>query len=331
MYKRQTWTEEEFRTALDADAYPVLAMHLLHPRGSMHHDPAKKVLSLVQNPEEIARSLGRPVDEIRSIIARGKASLLEARARREAPFIDRTLYTSLNGMLISAYFHAFAVLGDQEIRAFAVKSLERILKERIVNGRLMHSADIAAAFDDFIHIIDALVSGYEATAEPRYIKTAEDLMAACLEAFYDRDNGGFFDTEGEVLGSRLKKVEDVPHPSDNAAAILVLLRLAEITGNDEYRRYAEQSLKLFAAFAREINVHAGAYFSGLDASFRMVKLTVEARPDSGLARAARALSGRMSATIVYGDDNNRVIPCKNRMCYEPISDPASIIDICVKL
>lgn len=49
------------------------------------------------------------------LIQSGK-KLLEVRRQRETPFIDTTLYTSLNGMLISAYFHAYAVLGDESIR-----------------------------------------------------------------------------------------------------------------------------------------------------------------------------------------------------------------------
>jgi uncharacterized protein YyaL (SSP411 family) len=163
-----TWSAEEFRKALEPDEYTVLSAHLLDPRGSMHHDPSKKVLSMTRQPEEIANSLGRPLDDIRRIISRGRKKLFAARMRRETPFVDRTLYTSLNGMLIRSYFHAYAVLGDEEVLAFGVKSLERIIRERLVDGRLLHAENIPAILDDYIHLIDALVSGYEATADQRY-------------------------------------------------------------------------------------------------------------------------------------------------------------------
>jgi uncharacterized protein YyaL (SSP411 family) len=326
-----TWTDEEFRNALDPNEYAVLSLHFLGPGGSMHHDPEKKVLSLSQQPEELAKSLGMPVDEVRHIISSGRGKLLAARIRRETPFIDRTLYTSLNGMLISSYFHAFEVLGDEEARSFGVKSLGRILGERLVNGRLLHVENIPAILDDYIHLIDAVIGGYEATAEKRYLTLADELMQTCLAKFLDKEEGGFFDTEQEVLGARLKRMEDTPHPSANTLAILLLQKLSLMTGKDEYREAAERALKIFVDLAREIGVHAGAYFCGLDASFSMVKLTVEAAPESGLARAARALSGTMYTAIVYGDDNNRVIPCKGTTCYEPVTDPSSLRAVCAKL
>jgi uncharacterized protein YyaL (SSP411 family) len=52
-----TWTEDEVRKALDPDEYALLSLHLLHDRGRMHHDPEKKVLSVVSTPKEIAARL----------------------------------------------------------------------------------------------------------------------------------------------------------------------------------------------------------------------------------------------------------------------------------
>src|SRR5208283_6013995 len=98
-----------------------------------------------------------------------------------------------------------------------------------------------------------------------------EIMTTCIDKFFDGEEGGFHDTEHEVLGTRLKRVEDVPQPSANSLAIMVLLKLSLMTGSDAYRDAAERSLKTFAALAREMSVHAGAYYCGLDASFRMLK------------------------------------------------------------
>ena len=317
-----TWTDEDFTKALAPEEYPVLKGWLLHDRGGMHHDPAKKVLFLDRPVEAFAESLGKEVADVQRIIGTGKKKLLAERIKRQTPFIDRTLYTSLNGMLIAAYFHAYAVIGDEEIRTFAIRSLERILKERLLPDGLLHAQGIPAVLDDYVNLIDALIAAYEAVAEPRYLTIADELMSACLGKFYDHERGGFFDTETEVLGTRLKTIEDVPHASANAVAILALLKLAAITGKDEYRGYAEQTLKFFAGFAREIGAHAGAYFVSLDAFYRMVTLTVEAAGGSRLAQAARALIGTYFAAIRYGNDNKRIIPCRQGVCFEPVSDPA---------
>ncbi len=319
-----TWTEEEFKRILDADEYALLSTFLLHEQGSMHHDPAKKVLFTTRSIQETAAGLGRSAEDVQRLIQDGERKLFAARARRETPFIDKTLYTSLNGMLISAYFHAFGVLGDEEVRAFGVKSLERILAERLVDGALLHTESIPAVLDDYIFLIDALIEGYEATGRQGYLARADEQMTICLEKFFDEKEGGFFDTEQEVLGMRLKKIEDIPHVSANALAIMLLLKLSFMTGKDEYRQQADRSLRLFAGTAPEMSVHAGAYLCALDAHFNMLKLTVEAAPESGLARAARALGGTTYTAIVYGEDHNRVIPCKGATCHEPVSDPSRL-------
>jgi uncharacterized protein len=319
-----TWTEDEFRKELDPEEYVLLSSYLLHDQGSMHHDPAKKVLFATRSIQELAKSLGKNFRDIDQIIQEGRKKLLAARTQRETPFIDKTLYTSLNGMLISAFFHAFAVLGDDEVRAFGVKSLERILAERLVDGVLLHAENIPAVLDDYVFLIDALIAGYEATARQEYLTRADELMTVCLDKFYDSKEGGFFDTEREVLGMRLKKIEDIPHASANALAIMLLLKLSLMTAKDEYQQKAEQSLRLFARSALEMSVHAGAFYCAYDAFFRMLKLTVEARPESDLARTARAFTSRGYTAIVYGDDHERVIPCLHNVCYEPVSHAKDI-------
>lgn len=316
-----TWTDEDLKSVLGPEEYGVLSVYFLHDKGSMHHDQAKKVIFEEQPVEEIAKSHGKSLDDIHGMIASGKKKMLLARSKRVTPFIDRTLYTSLNGMLIAAYFHAFNVLGEEEVRAFGAKSLEHILKERYINHTLMHAENIPGGLDDYIHLIDALIAGYEATAALRYLLLADELMASCIKKFFDPGEGGFFDTEHEVLGARFKKIEDAPHSSANALAILLLLKLSLMTGKDEYRQYGEQSLRLFAGFAREIGAHAGSYFCSLDASFRMLKLAVEAAPGSDLAVTARALTGKVYAAIIYGDDHDRVVPCSRNICLEPLHDP----------
>ena len=314
-----TWTDVDFRNILDADEYEALSRLLLHDQAAMPHDPLKKVLFQALSPDEIAAALGKSSDDVRRILLRGKEKLLLERERRETPFIDKTLYTSLNGMLISSYLRASAVLGDEQAKTFALQSLDRILRERLVNGELFHADKVPALLDDYIHSIGALTDAYEVTAEPRYLRQADELMACCLTKFYDSSVGGFFDTEKEVLGTRMKRIEDIPHPSANAVAVTLLLKLHHLTGKDEYRNAAERTLGIFVDLARELGVHAGAYFCALNAWFCMLRLTVEAKPRSDLARAALALA-RGPVVIVYGEDHGRIVPCLNAVCYEPVNN-----------
>ncbi len=122
-----------------------------------------------------------------------------------------------------------------------------------------------------------------------------------------------------MLDLRLKGVEDIPHPSANAAAIALLIKLFYATGKSLYKRYAEIALEAFSAKVSELGIHAGHYFCSLDAYFNMVRLTVEAHPGSALADAALSLFAPY-VSIAYSKDRNRIVPCMSGSCYEPVEN-----------
>src|SRR3989442_12777756 len=68
----------------------------------MHHNPKKNVLFVDQDPEAIAKELHLSADRVRALITSGKERLKAARERRPMPAVDRTIFASWNGMMISA-------------------------------------------------------------------------------------------------------------------------------------------------------------------------------------------------------------------------------------
>lgn len=320
-----TWTDEDFKRVLTIEEYEVLSQRFFHERGVLPHDQAKKVLCAAKEAEEIARILALPEAVVATIIARGREKLLSERNRRETPFVDRTLYTSLNGMFMTSFFKAYRVLEDAGLRDFALASLDRVLTERFVGGVLYHTEDVPAVLDDHIYLIEALIAAYEATGDRARLDAAASFMDRCMERFGDRE-GGFFDTSEEVLGTRLKRVEDIPHPSANATAVLLLIKLFHLTGSATYRSQAEKTLRIFSAAVNEMSIHAGTYYCGLDAWFSMIKLNVEADLRSGLAAAARRLAGPYT-TVVYGEDKGRIIPCIGETCFAPVTSSEQLMDI----
>lgn len=320
-----TWTDEDFRRVLDDEEYRVLSPYLLHEKGAMPHDPAKKVLFIARDEEGIAAETGMEVNKINEVIARGTRKLLHERDKRETPLIDTTLYTSLNGMLISAYLKAFRVLGDSRPKEFALMSIERVMLVNFIDNVLFHSEGVRALLDDYIYLTEALAEAYEVTGEPSYLNRADVLMGLCIERFWDTSGGGFFDADTEVVGVRLKGIEDIPHPSANSSAIMLLLKLYYATGKEIYRRYAEIALATFSAEAGHLGIHAGYFYCALDAYFNMMKLTLEALPGSKLADTALS-SFSPYKTIVYGEDRKRVVPCLKGVCYEPIESPDKLRD-----
>jgi hypothetical protein len=191
------------------------------------------------------------------------------------------------------------------------------------NGELSHIEGVKALLDDYIHITDALISAYEITALRSYVSLAEEIMNVCLDRLWDSEKGGFFDSTDSLLDIRIKGIEDMPHPSSNSIAVMLLLKLYHITGDEKYKRYADLSLKCFSLKAQEMSIHSAHYFTALDASFNMLKLTMQTLPDSELAKSALSVFHPYKS-VVFEDDNRRIIPCIGNTCFEPITDPAGL-------
>jgi hypothetical protein len=297
----------------------------MNERGSMHHDESKKVLFVSMEVEEISGRTGMDVQVVAELIRNGKEKLLKERNARKSPFIDKTLYTSLNGMMISSCLKTFRALNDKELRDFSLKSLERILKTRFLGNELYHTEGVKAVLDDYIYLIEALIDCYEVTGEERYCNHADILMELCLERFWDQEGAGFFDTDSPVLGIRLKGIEDIPHPSANSLGILLCQKLYAMTEKEKYLRHAEKALRAFFANTKEASISSGYYFCAMDAYFRMLKLTVQAAPHDEIAETALGTFYPYKS-IVYGEQNGSVIPCRGKTCYEPLKDPAGLRD-----
>ncbi len=127
------------------------------------------------------------------------------------------MYVAWNAMCISASLEAGRVLDAAEARAFALKSLDRVLEaawgghERglahvVAYGEQNEEAGsfaalrndkqkVAGVLDDYVFLGHAALDAWEATSEMRYYEAAEELMESALERFYDAKGGGFFDTE----------------------------------------------------------------------------------------------------------------------------------------
>jgi uncharacterized protein YyaL (SSP411 family) len=311
-----TWKEEDFRRVLNDEEHKILSLHFSHQRGSMHHDQSKRVLFIVHEAKEIADMLNIDVHRVQKIIISGKGKLRKERDNRKVPFIDTTLYTSLNGMLITSYLKAYRILNDKYLKEFSLKSIEKIIGMNVRNNELFHTEGVKALLDDYIYFIDALIAAYEVTSNVSYLHMADSHMEVSLEKFWYGD-GGFFDTDEEVIGLRLRGIEDIPHPSANSLGIILLLKLYQMTGKDLYRDHAEKALKAFSVRAKDIGIHAGYYWCAMDAYFHMLKLTIESSPESELTEGALSFSAPYM-TIAYGEDRCRIVPCFQNVCYEPI-------------
>jgi uncharacterized protein YyaL (SSP411 family) len=186
-----------------------------------------------------------------------RTALYEARSKRVWPGLDDKRLASWNALAIAALADAGAVLGRDDYLGAARTAAEFIWSEmRDRSGRLLRSwkdgeARLNAYLEDHAHLVEALLTLYEATFEPRWFDAARETADAMIERFADPERGGFFTTasDHERLIARRKDVDDHPIPSGNSSAAYGLLRLAALTGEHSYAAHAESVFRLFGRIA----------------------------------------------------------------------------------
>jgi uncharacterized protein YyaL (SSP411 family) len=239
--KFYVWTVDELRDVLGDLAPQAIDFFGASEGGNFEH--GTNVLQ-GSGPEPTA------LDEIR-------ARLYEARTYRVRPGLDDKRLTSWNALMISALADAGGALERPDYLEAAVACAWFLLSElRTADGRLQRTwkdgqAKIDAYLDDHAFLLEALLTLYESTFEPRFYDEAVRLAEQLIERFADAERGGFFTTAGdrEPLVTRRKDLEDTPVPSGSSAAAFGLLRLALLSGEGQYERYALGVLRLLLPLA----------------------------------------------------------------------------------
>jgi hypothetical protein len=257
----------------------------------MHHIPAKNVLHTPRGIEDVAKALGIEEAKARELVKSAKEKMYAARLTRRTPYVDKTVYANWNGMCISAYIAAGRALGLSEPVDFALKTLDRVLREAWSDERgLGHvvaygegvapERAVPGVLEDYGFVANAALDAWEASGEVRYFEAAQRIADAMLAKFYDATGCGFFDTEVSsseerigALAARRKPLQDAPTPAGNSVAATVLLRLAALTNNKDYETRAQETLETFAGVVEHFGLYAASYALALR---RMIEPPVQA-------------------------------------------------------
>jgi uncharacterized protein len=247
------WTVAELEEILGEDAGAACAWLGVTEQGNFQdpHDP-QPGLNVLSNRGHAGEET--PDDETRERI---RARLLAARQLRTRPALDDKRLTSWNALMISALADAGAALAEPRYLDAATACAEFLKRDmRDADGRLLRTynhgqAKIRAYLEDHAFLLEALIALFEATCEERWFHEAVALADEMIARFADPEQGGFFSTasDGEPLVARRKDLEDSPIPSGSSSAAVGLLRLAQLTGSDEYERHALGALALVAEIA----------------------------------------------------------------------------------
>ncbi len=181
---------------------------------------------------------------------------------------------------------------------------------------------------DHAALIDAFTRLAEATGDARWITEARAVADTLLERFWDREKGGLF-TTGEGSDTpvvRQKDFLDNATPAANSLAAVALLRLAALTGEDAYRRHAEQILALFAPLAGNAPAAFAHLLAALDLYHGGLSEVVVAgdRPDlvaevqhRYLPATVLAWGERYDSPLWDGREDGRAYVCRDYACQLP--------------
>ncbi|MDW8344960.1 MAG: thioredoxin domain-containing protein, partial [Verrucomicrobiae bacterium] len=121
---------------------------------------------------------------------------------------------------------------------------------RYLTGPLRRTENMPAILDDYAAVATAMLDLYETDFDARWLHRAVELADTMIARFADEQAGGFYMTDGQDphLIVRPRELYDGAEPSGQSIATLLLLRLADITGTERYRRLAEQTLRTHASW-----------------------------------------------------------------------------------
>jgi uncharacterized protein len=278
--------------------------------------------------------------------AEWRRRLYEVRAERVWPGLDDKRLSSWNALMISALADAGAVLERTDYLEAAGAATDFVLRElRDDRGRLLRSwkdgrAKLNAYLEDHAFLLEALLSLYEATFDPRWFAEARALADTMIERFADDEHGGFFETSSdhERLVARRKDLEDHPIPAGNSSAAYGLLRLAALTGEHEYGARAESVLRLLHELAPKHPQAFGHLLQALD--FRLAQVKEVALVGAELRPLERVVRDSFRPHIVIAGGEPDGVPllegrepvegrptayvCEQFACRAPVTEPAEL-------
>ena len=254
------WTPAEFAEVLGEDAAEMAAYYDVTERGNFEH---KNILHVSMRPD------AAEPDEAR--IKATKAKLYEKREQRVHPGLDDKVLSGWNGMMLRSFAEAALFLDEPRYREAAVRNADFLLSNMRPGGRLLRTwkqgvAKIEGYLEDYAAVIDGLLATYSATFEVRFLRSARELADEMIDLFWDDEIRGFYDTgrDQEALVTRPRDFFDNATPAGTSMAVDVLLRLALLTGNDDYERRAVTCLRALAPYVTQAATAFGHLLSALD-------------------------------------------------------------------
>jgi len=329
------WTPAQLREVLGDDADTAAALFEVTDDGTFEHGAS--TLQLLHDPADRPQWM-----DLRD-------RLLAARHLRPQPARDDKVVTAWNGLAIAGLAEAGVLLDEPSYVEAASACAALLTNTHLVAGRLRRTSrdgevgTAMAVADDYGDLADGLLALHQASADPRWLRLAGELLDTALAHFADGE-GGFFDTadDAEQLIRRPKDPSDNAAPSGQSALAQSLLTYSALTGSLRHRDAAESALRVVSW----LGVPQPRFLGwGLAAAEGLVSgpLQVAIVGEAGGAPLARTtwLKRPPGAVVVSGEPDAPGVPllearplvagrsaayvCRGMVCDAPVTDVEQLV------
>ena len=358
------WTKQELLDLLGERNGRLVAEHFgasdignwLHAGDAHVPRGAKNILHLSRSAETIAKVENLDVAEVETIIADAKPKLFAEREKRVRPALDDKVLSGWNGLMITAFAKAAAVLDDPRYRQAADRASDFIIETMCPDGRLRATygkgrARLNGYITDYAFFIEGLIELYQAGGDVQRLEQARRLTDTAVEYYWDQAAGGFFFTasDHEQLLVRGKTANDGAIPSGNSVMLGNLLKLSILLDRKDYRHKAEQIIRIFAGSgAMRTPFQHERLLAGVEAFHEgFAEVAVIGPPEHSATKALiEAVYGRYLPNKVVArfnpadqdlpekmpllqgrsliDGKPAAYVCRDYVCREPVTDPAQL-------
>ena len=267
-------SEGGFASALDADAAGVEGLTYAWSRplldavlGADDGERAADLLRVTDDGtfEDGLSTLQLPVDPADPVWWTDvRSRLLTARAGRPQPGRDDKVVTAWNGLAVAALADLGSILGEPRYVEAATRAATFLVDTHLVDGRLRRSSrdglvgNAVGVADDYGDLAEGLLALHQATADPRWLAAAGDLLDTALRHFA-ADDGGFHDTadDAEPLFTRPRALGDNVEPSGTTSLAGALLTYGALTASTRHLDAASAAVDAVGAVAAQNPRFAG--------------------------------------------------------------------------
>ena len=347
------WTPQQVQEVLGReDAKIFCAYYDITPTGNFE---GSNILNVPLDAEVVMDQVDVDPDVLEDILSEGKRKLLEVRNRRIAPDRDDKVLTAWNGLMLRSFAEAAAALGRQDYKDAVVANADFVTRNLQQEGRILRTykdgqARLNGYLEDYSFLADGLIAVYELTFDSRWLDEAQRVADGMIALFWDQEDQVFYDTgkDHETLLVRPRDIFDNAAPCGSSVAADALMRLALLTGNEEYRNFAAAVLRSMGPMLSQYPNGMGRWLAALDFYLSEPKeIAIVGPKDSPDVKAmvevvhGQYLPNRVLAATEQGDPaGSHSMPllrhrtmvsgapaayvCHNYVCQLPVTDPADL-------